>query len=668
MSDPGKPADRRQRVVIESISPLVDGGRFPAKRVAGDEVVVEADIFTDGHDRIGAVLLHRKEGAKSWTESPMLPLTNDRWRAGFVAKDLGRYRFTIKAWIDPFRTWRADFAKRVEAGQDVAVDLLIGAAIVEEAATSASGDDLRALGEWGALLADKALDSAARAETALGNDLLEAMERNPVRRFPVACDLEPAVVVEPVRARFSAWYEMFPRSASDRPGKHGTFRDVEKRLPYVAELGFDVLYLPPIHPIGTSFRKGPNNSLDAKPGDPGSPWAIGSREGGHKAIHPELGTMEDFRSLVAAARKRGIEIALDVALQASPDHPYVASHPEWFRSRPDGTIQYAENPPKRYQDIYPFDFESPRHEEMWAELKSIFEFWIAEGITVFRVDNPHTKSFRFWEWCIGAIKADHPETIFLAEAFTRPRLTQHLAKAGFSQSYTYFPWRNSAFEIAEYCAELRKPPVCDFFRPNHWTNTPDILTAALQYGGRAAFIARLVLAATLGASYGIYGPAFELMEARALAEGGEEYLDSEKYQIRSWNLDDPASLRGIISRVNRIRRENPALSTDEGLRFHASDNESILCYSKADRKGENVVVVVVNLDPHHTQAGWIQAAPEALGMPPASPYQVHDLLSDARYSWQGSRGYVELDPSVFPAHVFRVRRRVRTEADFEYFF
>jgi starch synthase (maltosyl-transferring) len=668
--------DGRQRVIIESVTPEIDAGRFPARRVQGDEVVVEADIFTDGHDAVDAVLLHWKEGEKRRTEVPLRPSVNDRWRASFRVDDLGRHRFTIEAWIDPFRTWRQDFGKRVEAvrdaaaggGADLAVHLLAGAALVREAAGQARGDDAASLRKWADRLGGPDGDVDERAALALHGDLEQAMERNPLRRFPVTYDREPVVIVEPERARFSAWYEMFPRSASGEAGRHGTFRDVERRLPYVAELGFDVLYLPPIHPIGRSFRKGRNNTLDPGPADPGSPWAIGSEEGGHKAIHPQLGTLEDFRRLVSAARALGIEIALDVALQASPDHPYVKSHPEWFRSRPDGTIQYAENPPKKYQDIYPFDFESPGHEEMWRELKSIFDFWIAQGVTIFRVDNPHTKSLRFWEWCLAAVRSEHPGTIFLAEAFTRPKLMHYLAKAGFSQSYTYFPWRNTAAEIADYCRELRSRPLADYFRPNHWTNTPDILTSYLQFGGRPAFVTRLVLAATLGASYGIYGPAFELMDSRAAAEGSEEYLDSEKYQIRRWDLERPDSLRGIIARVNRIRRENPVLSTDEGLHFHACDNEAILCYSKGDSRTGNAVLVAVNLDPHHTRAGRVSVDTGAPGLEGTSTLQLHDLLSDTRFTWRGSRGYVELDPSAAPARILRLRRRVRTEADFEYYY
>jgi starch synthase (maltosyl-transferring) len=470
-----------------------------------------------------------------------------------------------------------------------------------------------------------------------------------------------------VRARFSAWYELFPRSASPDAQRHGTFRDCLARLPYVSSMGFDVMYLPPIHPIGLSERKGRNNRLDPGPQDPGSPWAIGAPQGGHKSIHPELGTIEDFRALVAAARERGIEIALDIAYQCSPDHPYASEHPEWFLQRPDGSIQYAENPPKKYQDIYPFHFETPAWQALWRELKSIVDFWIGEGVCIFRIDNPHTKPFAFWEWLIGSVKAEHPDVIFLAEAFTRPKVMHRLAKLGFTQSYTYFAWRNTKHEIVEYFTELTQTPSCEYFRPNLWPNTPDILTEYLQFNGRAGFMVRLTLAATLGASYGIYGPAFELLEHEPREPGSEEYLDSEKYQRRVWDLEQPASLAPFIARVNRIRRENVALQSDWSLRFHRIDNDALIAYSKRSDDGGNVLLCVVNLDPHHAQAGWLELDLEALDIPEGGRFQAHDLLSEARFLWQGRRNYVALDPSRGPAHVLLVRRRVRTERDFDYF-
>jgi starch synthase (maltosyl-transferring) len=456
-------------------------------------------------------------------------------------------------------------------------------------------------------------------------------------------------------------------SCSRARRRHGTFADTEALLPYIAGMGFDVLYLPPIHPIGVTERKGKNNSTQPEQDDPGSPWAIGSAEGGHKAIHPQLGTLEDFKRLMATAGEYGIEIALDIAFQTSPDHPYVREHPEWFLKRPDGTIQYAENPPKKYQDIYPFYFECAAWRELWNELKSVVEYWIAQGVRIFRVDNPHTKPFAMWEWLISEVKRARPDVIFLSEAFTRPKVMYRLAKLGFTQSYNYFPWRNTKHELIAYFTELYSPPVIDFFRANLWPNTPDILPEYLQYGGRAAFMTRLTLAATLGASYGIYGPAFELMEHQAREPGSEEYLDSEKYQLRHWDLDRPDSLRDFIARVNRIRREHVALQSDRGLKFHHTDNDSLLAYSKTAETGEDAILVIVNLDPHHVQSGWVDLDLATLELPPDLPFQVHDLLSGARFLWRGARNYVSLDPQHSPAHIFRIRRRVRSERDFDYF-
>jgi starch synthase (maltosyl-transferring) len=472
------------------------------------------------------------------------------------------------------------------------------------------------------------------------------------------------VVVDPVLARFSAWYEMFPRSAGPL-GQHGTLRDCARRLPYVASMGFDVLYLPPIHPIGRSYRKGPNNALEAGAADVGSPWAIGAPEGGHKSVHPELGTLEDLRALVREARVLGIEVAIDVALQASPDHPYVKEHPEWFRHRSDGSIQYAENPPKKYQDVYPFEFEGPAWESLWHELASIFLFWCEQGLRVFRVDNPHTKPLRFWQWCIAEVKARYPETIFLAEAFTRPKLMYALAKGGFTQSYTYFAWRHSKWEFTEYLKELTRPPVVDFYRPNFWPNTPDILPENLQFGGRSGFMLRLLLAATLSSNYGIYGPAFELMEHVA-RPGSEEYIDNEKFQLRTWDLDRDDSLRHVIALVNRVRREQPALQ-DNLVTFHPTDDEHMLAFSKRSPDGASVVLVVINLDPHHTHAANVDLDLEALGLSPNEAFQVHDLLADARYHWESGRAFVELNPALMPASIFLVRHRLRTEQDFDYF-
>ena len=658
----------RARVVIAGVQPEIDDGCFPIKRTVGEKVVVEADIFADGHDALAATLLYRHEADKEWTQVPLQPVVNDRWRGEFLVLKLGHYRYTVQAWVDRFASWRRDLAKRIEAGQDITVELLIGADLIEEAIARAATEDARKLQEWVAVLRQAQKSQlSAKVQLALAEELGPLVEKYPDRQLAMTYEKEFTVVVEREKARFSAWYEMFPRSCAREPGQHGTFRDCAACLPYIAEMGFDVLYLPPIHPIGRTYRKGKNNALVAGPDDPGSPWAIGAAEGGHKAIHPQLGTLEDFRRLAAKAQERGIEVALDLAFQCTPDHPYVKEHPEWFRHRPDGSIQYAENPPKKYQDIYPFDFETAHWRTLWEELKSVVLFWIDQGVRIFRVDNPHTKPFSFWQWLIGEVKRDYPEVIFLAEAFTRPKVMSRLAKLGFTQSYTYFAWRNTKRELTQYFTELTTTEAREYFRPNLWPNTPDILTEYLQLGGRPAFMARLVLAATLGANYGIYGPAFELCEQQARELGNEEYLNSEKYEIRQWDLERPASLKDFIARVNLIRRENPALHGDWSLRFHAVENEQLLCYSKMAADFANVILVVVNLDPHHIHAGWLELSLETLGLDQHQPYQVHDLLSDARYLWQGSRNYVELNPQSAPAHIFRLRRRVRTERDFDYF-
>jgi starch synthase (maltosyl-transferring) len=649
-------------VAIESVSPDVDAGRFRAKRSVGEKVAVEADVFADGHDAVACVMRYRHQNDPDWTEVQMAPLVNDRWRAEFVATELGSYRFIIEGWVDPFQTWSRQLAKRIQAGQDVTQDLEIGARIVESAAGRASGPDAGKLTAYAAQLRK----GKAAATAALASDLVELMEQHADRSQSVVYGREVELTVEPVRARYGAWYEMFPRSAG-KQGKHGTFRDVEDWLPYIASMGFDVLYFPPIHPIGRTNRKGANNSVQAKPDEPGSPWAIGSDEGGHKSIHPQLGSPDDFKRLVRVAGEHGLSIALDLAYQCSPDHPYTKEHPEWFRHRPDGSIQYAENPPKKYEDIYPFDFECEAWRDLWAELLSIVVFWIDQGVRIFRVDNPHTKPFPFWEWMIGEVKRDHPDVIFLAEAFTRPKVMYRLAKVGFSQSYTYFAWRNTTWELSQYFTELRSAPIRDFMRPNLWPNTPDILTEYLQTGGRPAFAARFVLAATLGASYGIYGPAFELCENRAKEPGSEEYLDSEKYQIRSWPRESPDSLRELIALVNRARRENVALQSDNGLMFHPTENENIVAYTKSTDDLADVVLTVVNVDPHHTQTGMVNLPLEALGIDRDRSYQAHELLSGARYIWNGPRNYIELNPYSSPAQIFRFRRRIRSEHDFEYF-
>ncbi len=606
------PLDGRQRAVIENVTPQVDGGRFPVKRVVGDTIVVEADVFADGHDEVRASLAWRGPDSAAWHETEMAPLPNDRWRATFALPAVGAYEYKIKGSVDHYSTWEHDLEKRVAAGQNVTVDKLIG-------------EQLRARRERGELA-------------------------------PTTESEVYAVTVDPVRASFSAWYELFPRSASPDPKRHGTLRDVVARLDYVSGLGFNVLYLPPIHPIGKQFRKGPNNQPSTNPADPGVPWAIGSAEGGHTAVNPDLGTLDDFDALVAAARAKDIDVALDIAFQASPDHPWVTEHPTWFKQRPDGTIQYAENPPKKYQDIYPFDFESTDWRELWQALNDVFRFWISHGVTTFRVDNPHTKAFAFWEWCIFDIKREFPEAVFLAEAFTRPKPMYRLAKLGFSQSYTYFTWRNTAAELKAYVTELTSDPVRQFFRPNFWPNTPDILHADLQRGGRAAFMARLVLAATLSSNYGIYGPAFELQEAVPREEGGEEYLDSEKYQQRTWDLNRADSLAPLMTKINAARRDHPALQSNERLVFHDVNSDWLLAYSKVSADGRDVILAVVNLDYHATRAGTLELDLAALGLPADAPFEARDLLDGATYTWRGRRNWVSLDPEVRAAHLLWLRR------------
>jgi starch synthase (maltosyl-transferring) len=659
--------DGRNRVVIENIAPEIDGGQFPIKRAAGESVVVEGDVFADGHEVISCLLLFRRESEGSWHEAPMKLLVNDRWRGSFVVTEMGRYLYTLTAWIDRFNTWRRDLQKRAAVGEHSELDFLTGALLLDETAKRAGGAERNKIAETAQGLRARDQTLADKLTTALSEELQRLVERYPDRSSETRYEHELIAVVDREKARFSSWYEMFPRSCADSPGAQGTFKDCERLLSYVASMGFDTLYLPPIHPIGHTHRKGKNNSIVIGANDPGSPWAIGSEEGGHKAIHPQLGTLKDFKNFVGKAQTLGIEVALDLAFQCSPDHPYIKEHPEWFRWRPDGTVQYAENPPKKYQDIYPLEFTSDRWSELWQELKSVVDFWIEQGIRIFRVDNPHTKPLPFWHWLIGEIKKDHPEVIFLAEAFTRPKVMHRLAKVGFSQSYTYFTWRNTKPEITEYFHELTQTEVREYFRPNLWPNTPDILPEYLQFGGRPAFMTRLVLAATLGASYGIYGPAFELLENRAREPGSEEYLDSEKYEIKHWNRESADSLKEFIARINRIRQENPALHSDWSLRFHEVDNEHMICYTKQTEDLSNVIAVAVNLDPHHVQSGWLKIPIESLRLDAAESYQAHDLLTGARFLWHGERNYVELDPKVAPAHILRLRRRVRREQDFDYF-
>ena len=677
------------RVVIEGIDPEVDAGRFPVKRTVGETVVIGADIHTDGHDLISATLKYRhlpaagsvgtgsvgksstgkgstaQAEAGAWTEAPMTALVNDRWTGTLPLEQPGWYEFTIQAWIDWFATWRRDLIKKTDAGQNVETELVEGAAMVRRSASGATKADAAWLNTQAERL--EAGNQTQRVAVALDPALLTLMETYVDRRYGITYDRPLRIWAERERARFGSWYELFPRSCADEPGQHGTFADVEKRLGYIAAMNFNVLYLPPIHPIGLAFRKGPNNTLTPGPTDPGSPWAIGGPEGGHKAVNPRLGTLADFDHLLKAATAAGIEIALDIAFQCSPDHPYVKAHPQWFKHRPDGTIKYAENPPKKYQDIYPIDFECDDWQNLWQELCSVIIFWAERGVRIFRVDNPHTKPFRFWEWCIGSVQEKYPDAIFLSEAFTRPKVMKYLAKSGFTQSYSYFTWRNAKTEITEYFEELTQTDVGDYMRPNLFANTPDILPEFLQFGGPPAFHIRLVLAATLGASYGIYGPPFETFEGTPVAPGKEEYLNSEKYQIRDWDWHSPSPFRELIGIINQARNENPALQYDRGLEFHETDNDQLIFYSKTNPEGTNTVLSVVNLDPYHVQSGWVQLPLEQFGFKEDESYQVQDLITGAYYLWHGEWNFVSLDPQVTPAHILRLRRKARTEQDFDYF-
>jgi starch synthase (maltosyl-transferring) len=638
-----------RRVVVEHIRPEIDGGRFPIKRTIGESVEVQADVFADGHDEI-AVVLRDHHVTAPWRETPMTLVAagTDEWSAAFKAEEIGWHEYSIVAWVNRFRTWRRDLRIKAAAGQNLSVELLEGSMLVREASARAEQIGSGAQdANWLLTQADALCDPSGDLTIALSDELAALMDTYADRSRATASDPR-RVWVDRERARVGAWYEMFPRSTSPDPGRSGTFRDACARLAYVADLGFDVVYLPPIHPIGRSFRKGRNNSLTAGPEDPGSPWAIGSEEGGHTAIEPGLGTLADFDMFREEAARLGLEVALDLAWQCSPDHPWVSEHPEWFRHRPDGTIKYAENPPKKYHDIYPLDFECEEWRALWRELLDVTLFWVARGVKIFRVDNPHTKAFGFWEWLIDEVHAGDPQVIFLSEAFTRPKLMRYLAKIGFTQSYTYFTWRNTKSEIVDYFTELTTTEVREYLRPNLFTNTPDILHAYLQRGGRSAFEARLLLAATLGANYGIYS-GFELGENRAVP-GSEEYADSEKYQVRRRDWDRPGHIKELVARVNQIRHQHQALQSDRTLRFHATDNAQIIAYSKTTADGSDAIFVVVNLDPRHMQHGWVQLP----GVPAEGAFVVRDLLDDVEYVWRGEWNYVRFDPGVRQGHIFAV--------------
>ena len=641
-------------VVIENLQPLIDGGRYPIKRIVGEDLVVEADIFKDGHDVVAAVLKWRVLGKRAWRETPMNFVDNDRWRGICTLYDEDIHEYTVEAWTDAFRSWQEEFAKKFEAGiSDLRSEVLEGAAVVEAAARRARDRaDRKRLLEFSQQISTGA-NSEIRA-IAQSAELAVLMATYPDRAAATQYDPPLCVVVDRPAALIAAWYEFFPRSAEGRGDRGSTFRECLPRVDDARAMGFDVLYFPPIHPIGHTNRKGRNNSTTYEPGEPGVPWAIGSEAGGHKAVEPSLGTLEDFDWLEKEVRKRGMEIALDFAINCSPDHPYVKEHPDWFYKRPDGTIKYAENPPKKYEDIYPLNFHCENWRELWAELKSVVLFWADRGVRIFRVDNPHTKPIAFWEYLIKGVREKYPDTIFLSEAFTRPKMMKALAKAGFNQSYTYFTWRNSKRELIEYFTELTQTEMSEYFRPNLWTNTPDILPFVLQEGGRPAFMIRVALAATLSPLYGIYS-GYELCENEPLP-GREEYLDSEKYQFKERDWNAPGNIKDWIARLNKTRKENRALQFYTNLRFHDADNDAILFYSKMTAARDNLILVVVNLDPYRKQDSFVYVPIESFGQMESDVYQVEDLLSGARYTWRGRRNYVELDPDIQPAHVFLVRR------------
>ena len=640
----------RRTVVIESVAPAVDGGRYPVKREVGAVLEVSADIFKDGHDALVAYLRYRRDGDRAWRESPMHHVDNDRWAGTFTLAAIGRYRYTIEALTEPFRSWLADLEKRHAGGQDLESALGEGLALIRAAAARATtAADRTALGAYVGRIEHAASPSDAVA-VAAEPELAALMARHLDRSEATWAERELEVIVDPERARFAAWYEFFPRSGT-APDRSATFKEAEAQLARAAAMGFDVAYLPPIHPIGRAHRKGRDNALVAAPGDPGSPWAIGSADGGYTAVHPDLGTLEDFDRFVEAARRLRLEVALDFAIQCSPDHPWVHEHPEWFFHRPDGTIKYAENPPKKYQDIYPLNFQGEGAQALWEEMRRILEFWIGHGVSTFRVDNPHTKPVKFWEWLIRIIKDAHPEVVFLAEAFTRPKMMKVLAKAGFTQSYTYFTWRNTKQELIDYLTEITTPPVAEYFRGNLWPNTPDILHESLQKGGRPAFRTRLVLAATMSSLYGFYS-GYELCENVPREPGSEEYLNSEKYEYKARDWGAPGNLVDYVTRINRIRRENRALHAYTNLRFYPADDPNIVFYGKMTPERDNLVFVAVNLDPFATHASSVDVPIAELGIGDAQSYRVHELIGDRWYDWRGARNYVELHPNVEPAQIF----------------
>ena len=653
------------RIIIENITPEIDGGKYPVKRITGEMVLVRANVFADGHDEVKSDLLFRKTADKEWHSTPMKPTGNDGWIGSFRVEEQTEYLYSIRGYICEFSSWCHDLKKKVDAGSDVAVDLKIGSLFVRDAAQRADAVEAEKFLKWADVIADPGNKEGA-LKLAFSDELYTMMEAH----IDPACyhvyDRELRVDVERKKAGFSNWYEFFPRSWGQASGKHGTFKDCERILPEIARMGFDVIYLPPIHPIGESFRKGRNNATVCTPDDPGSPWSIGGRKGGHKSINPLLGTPEDLKSFIKTAQAHGLELALDIAYQCSPDHPYLKQHPDWFKWRPDGTVQYAENPPKKYEDIVPFNYDTPDREALWQELKDIVLFWAGQGVNIFRVDNPHTKPFLFWDWMIAEVRRAYPDTIFLAEAFTRPHIMYRLAKGGFTQSYTYFTWRNTKKEFQEYLNELTRTEVAEFFRPNFWPNTPDILPEHLQHADRVSFVMRSVLAATLSSNFGVYGPAFELCENTPFP-GKEEYIHSEKYELKAWDWDRPGNIKDVLAKLNKIRRDNPALQMTRNIRFCQINNDHLLAYYKATGNYSNIIIVVVNLDPRHAQGGLLELPLHDFAIAQDHPYAAEDLLTGDKFTWNGEKNFIQLDPAQSPAHIIRLTRQLNQEREFDYF-
>ena len=640
-------SDGRSRIIIENVQPVVDGGFYPAKRVIGEHVNVTASIFTDGHDHIRASLFYKKEINAQWTELLLRHTSNDEWIASFQVEEKGNYFFTIHAWIDHFETWYDGFKKKAAAQLELKVELMEGAAFLRRLVPANS--ELKTIAEK---LTDQSKYDAAIA-LVLGERFAEIVNQNPLKENVTKLDAEYKIVVELAKANFSAWYEFFPRSSSLESGKHGTFKDCQKLLPRIASMGFDVIYFPPIHPIGKINRKGKNNTTKAEKGEVGSPWAVGSDEGGHKSILPSLGSLYDFKNLIAEAKRLGIDIAMDIAFQCAPDHPYVKEHPEWFVTRPDGSIQYAENPPKKYQDIYPFNFECEDWKALWEELRSVFFYWIDQGIKIFRVDNPHTKPIPFWQWVMAEVKKKDPDIIFLSEAFTRPKIMASLAKVGFTQSYTYFTWRVTKSEITEYMNELVNTSSRNFFRPNFWPNTPDILPFHLHHKNDNIFILRFALAATLSSNYGVYGPVYEFYE-NAPFQGKEEYDNSEKYEIRHYDWKRTYRMTDIMTIINQARRENKALQSTWNIQFCSINNDNIIAYLKCTDDLLNIILVVANLDTQNNQSGFLQLPKAKLKLGDKINLKVHDLITHEHFTWTQEWNFVEVDPNKMPFHLFKL--------------